>query len=170
MKKILIFISFYLFFLGNINAQIESLYKTDGSLRIDSSFHLSSNGFEIFNKYYNSIIPSLYSSTIYPEILRENALEGIVIASIIVNSDGTSSDLKIEKSSNDAFNSEVLKNLKNFTPTICNLLNPKSGKEKYYFPFVFKLKPDNWEELMKENKAITIESKFTIKQYKTIKE
>lgn len=169
MKKILIFISFYIFFLGNINAQIESLYKSDGSLRIDSTFHLSSIGFEILNKNYNSIFPSLYSETVYPEILRENALEGFVIASITVNSNGTSSDLKIERSSNDAFNLEVLKNLKNFTPTICNLLNPKSGQEKYYFPFVFKLKPDNWEELMKENKAITIESKFTIKHYITTK-
>jgi len=164
MRRILIIFLLNLMILTNSHAQCENLYNANGSLSIDSSFHLSSNGLKIFKENCKCVIPSLYSVTLYPEIQRENGLEGIVIASIIVNSDMTTSNLRIEKSSNEDFSSVVLKSMESNADKIGSHLNSKYGQEKYYFPFVFKLKQDNWDELMKENKGITIESKCIIKQ------
>lgn len=76
----------------------------------------------------------------YPKAAKENNLEGMVVASFIVDSSfGNISDIKILKSLGSGCDEEVIRVMKNMPPWIPGKQNGKNVNVRYTLPVKFKL-------------------------------
>ena len=75
---------------------------------------------------------------IYPPDSRKRGEGGMVLASMIINTDGTLSDFKIERSLGRNFDEEVIRAASKYKRMNPVILNGKPIRFKYTFPVVFK--------------------------------
>lgn len=135
-----IFVSCIILFAISSNCLSQSsFYSSSGKLLIDTAYSISKEAFEIISKSEEIIFPSLYNDIKYPELLRENALEGIVIAKVIINPDSKVLDVSIDKTFDNLADTVIIDALQSESIFLINLLKQKNRQAVYYFPFRFKL-------------------------------
>jgi hypothetical protein len=150
--KILIFLlSFYAY---SIIAQIRNsskLYNSKGELIANPKFKITKDQYKKWVKVEDTLTNSILKKVEYPQFNFEAGLEGKLIFSFVLDEKGEFSSFKLEsdttKYSKDSLN-EYIKPLKlsSMWATKCysrefasNGFKSKRKKEKYYFPFDFKV-------------------------------
>jgi TonB family protein len=90
---------------------------------------------------FNNMMNYIGENLLYPQWERSNGIDGMVIASFIVRTDGTLHDLKIEKSVPGAkhFDKEVLRLISSMPAWKPGLENGRPTDVKYSLPIRFKI-------------------------------
>jgi protein TonB len=86
-----------------------------------------------------ALIQYIYGSIRYPADARELRVQGRIIASFIINKDGTVSDIKIEKSIYHSLDEETLRVLYTLPPWKPGKRNNHPIKVKYIVPISYRL-------------------------------
>ncbi|GAA4466108.1 hypothetical protein GCM10023093_19580 [Nemorincola caseinilytica] len=81
----------------------------------------------------------LANSINYPDVARENDIQGRVIVRFVVNVDSTITDIEIMRSPHELLSAEVLRVVHNMPVWEPAKLNGRPVRSRFYLPVVFKL-------------------------------
>ena len=109
----------------------------------------------------------MYNGISYPEITRENAIEGKVIVQVIV--DQKDFQYKIVKSDNDYLKFPVIDYFDRLDKHVIDQIRPSKGFFNIYIPIEFKIQKDQFSENLRKYNMLRIETKDIAKQYDIIK-
>jgi hypothetical protein len=136
-------------------SQNSLLYRHDRRLFADTIYQIDNNSFENLANVEKVILPRIFNQIKYPEIARENNIEGRVIKS----------DDELFKTTVIDYFSDLLKN-----DFIIEQIKPDHGVLNIYMPIDFKMLKDRFEENLKKNGSVTIETNSIARQVTIIKE
>jgi len=154
MKIITTIILFVCYF--NVSAQISSLYKEDGKLRVDTTLQIMESDIQSINKVERFILPDLYNNLTIPEIAIENNIQGLMIVKIQIDFNEETLEKSIIKGFDPIMDKLVIKEIDALKDMFIRILQRDYDSEfSFYLPLLFVLYEDEFEYDMKENGALT---------------
>jgi hypothetical protein len=153
-------------------SQNSVLYRPDRKLIADTIYQIDNNSYQNLGKVEKVILPRIYNQIKYPEIARENNFEGRVIILLSIDSNVNQRTFSIIKSDNELFKTAVIDYFSDLVKNdfIIEQVKPDHGVLNIYLPIDFKMLKDRFEENLKKNKSVTIETNSIAKQVTIIRE
>lgn len=141
-KEILTTSVLFFAILSNIHSQtIDSLIAKDTSFQVYEEYPSFPGGEKSLNEYLSKHLK-------YPNIERENGIQGTVVISFCVEADGSLSDIKILKSVATNIDNEAIELVKEMPPWNPGKQNGQAVKTYVNLPLIFKLED---RKLFKKN-------------------
>jgi hypothetical protein len=147
--------------------QQSNLYCVDKKLIADTTFQIDEDSYNNVLTLEKVLLPRMFNRIIYPEIARENAIEGKVIVQIFV--DQKDFKYKIIKSDNDYLKVPVIDYFDHLDKYVIDQIRPSKGYFNIYIPVEFKIQKDQFSENLRKNNSLTIETKDIAAQTDIIK-
>ncbi len=120
----------------DIYCQIEYLFNSKGKLLIDTSFTISSQAYKVLKDFGRVPISVLQKSIQYPQLLKENYIQGLVIVSFEVTSKGEIINIKFEKSPDENFNIAISDAIKRSELSLGYYLKSDKTGDKYFRKYI----------------------------------
>jgi hypothetical protein len=153
-------------------SQRSLLYNKERKLKCDSSYEIDNNSYNSLPNLEKVLLPRIYNQIKYPEVAVENNQEGKIIVLLKIDSELKEKAFSIVKSNPESllppvkeFFGQLIEN--NY---LLEQIKPKQGMLSIYIPIEFKINKNRYEETIKMNKTVTIETNDVAKQTDIIKE
>jgi hypothetical protein len=153
-------------------SQNSLLYRHDRRLIADTIYQIDNNSFGNLANVEKVILPRIFNQIKYPEIARENNVEGRVIILLTIDSNGIHRTFSIIKSDDELFKTTVIDYFSDLLKNdfIIEQIKPDHGVMNIYLPIDFKILKDRFEENLKKNRSVTIETNSIARQVTIMKE
>jgi len=167
MKIVTTIILFVCYF--NVSAQISSLYKEDGKLRVDTTLQIMESDIQSINKVERFILPDLYNNLTIPEIAIENNIQGLMIVKIQIDFNEETLEKSIIKGFDPIMDKLVIKEIDSLKDMFIRILQRDYDSEfSFYLPLLFVLYEDEFEYDMKKNGAVTKKGSLYTRQRRIV--
>lgn len=119
---------------ANALAEAEKLKMTEGSNAADSVEQMPT-----FKGGVTALMQYLNSSIKYPVEAEENGIQGRVVTSFVIETDGSVTDVKVTKSIHPALDKEAIRVVKSMPKWNPGMQNGKPVRTKFFMPVTFGL-------------------------------
>jgi hypothetical protein len=148
-------------------AKNQIFYSANGVLIVDPNYHIDSTRLDDFALIEKFVLPFIYNRIHYPDIAKENAVSGMVITKIGIDSTGKI-DIKIVKSNDYALDEAVTLGINSSMTKLIRYTKSMRLPFDFYIPFKFIFEMDTYNEDLIKNNAMTIKGRSLTKQYELI--
>jgi len=149
-------ILFLLFCSSVAFGQQSNLYRPDGKLIADTTYQVDENAYSSAKTIEKVLLPRMYNAIGYPEVAKENGIEGIIVVQLFVFQ--REFKYTVVRSDNDYLKAPVVAYFDHLDKQTIDQIRPTKGYISFFIPVVFKIRKDQFKENLKKQGSLVIET------------
>ena len=165
MNRLILFLILYS---NCVFGQKSNLYRADKKMIADTIFQIDNYSYNNALIIEEVLLPRIYNKINYPELARENGIEGMVIVQILANQKDFK--YKIVRTDNLILSSPIIEYFDHLDGYLIDQIKPSKGFLNIFIPIEFRLPKDQFYTNLKRYGKLIIETKDIAKQTDIIKE